>query len=246
MLRWVSLSSRCSIVVTFALLAHIDLHSQQVASIDLTRVTARTDLRRPPAPTGTPEGGAGANDTHGCPDFHNNVGALRTTLVSLDRPEYKVGDEITFEVTIENIGSSALRIPFSPHLADLQPADPSQKFAYFDLSIVLLVGGKQWKTDGVGVGAILYGADDHPDTLLSLQPGESVRVTGKDKIRPLESYIVGHSSHGDTIDHANARSTIARTETMLGARTSASVSNVMCVISRQGPDVPVKISEATQ
>jgi hypothetical protein len=247
MLRWIALTSRCSIVLVFAVLAQLSLQAQQIAAIDLTQMTARTDLRRPPSSPGTPDGSSGAHDIHGCPDFHKNAGALRTTLVSLDRAEYKVGDEVTFEVTIENIGSSAVRIPFSPHLADLQPEDPSQKFAYFELSVDLWVGGKQWETTAADIRASLYGADGHPETLLSLQPGESVRVTGKSKIVPRgEHHVTSHPSRGDTIDHANARSTITRTETMLGARTSASVSNVMCVISRQGPDVPIKISELAQ
>jgi hypothetical protein len=54
---------------------------------------------------------------------------LRGTLVSLDT-DYHIGDEPRFEVTIENAGSSPLRVLFSPHLADLQPQDPAQKFAY--------------------------------------------------------------------------------------------------------------------
>ena len=184
----------------------------------------------------------------GCVDFQKNIiGALRTTLVSLDRAEYKVGDEVAFEVTIENIGSTKVQIPFSPHLADLQPEDPGQKFAYLDLSVVLWLGGRQWKTTAAGVGAMLYGDDGHPGTILTLQPGESVRITGRDRIRPLEdSIVVAHIRKGDVIDHANAQATIAQTEMIVGATTSASVSQQMCVISRKGPDVPVKVSEAAQ
>jgi hypothetical protein len=234
--------------LVFAVLAQLNLQAQQIAAIDLTQMTARTDLRRPPALPGAPDGSSGAHDIRGCPDFQKNIiGALRTTVVSLDRAEYKVGDEAAFEVTIENIGSTTVQIPFSPHLADLQPEDPSLKFTYLDLSVVLWLGGKQWETTAAGVAASLYGADGHPETLLSLQPGESVRVTGKAKFRPLgESHVVGHPSRGDTIEHANARSTITRTETMLGATTSASVSNVMCIVSRRGPNVPVKVSEVTR
>ena len=43
---------------------------------------------------------------------------------------HQVEDEPTFEVTVENVGSTPLSILFSPHLADLQPEDPAQKIAY--------------------------------------------------------------------------------------------------------------------
>ena len=142
MLRRISLTCRCSIALVFAVLAQLSLQAQQIAAIDLTQMTARTDLRRPPSLPGTPDGSSGAHEIRGCPNFQKSIiGALRTTLVSLDRTEYKVGDEAAFEVTIENIGSTKVQIPFSPHLADLQPEDPSLKFIYLDLSVVLWLGG---------------------------------------------------------------------------------------------------------
>jgi hypothetical protein len=150
--------------------------AQEVASVDLTKVAARVDLRRPKATSPVPGGYRGTGETRPCFDTTHDAGGLRTTLVSLDRTHYQVGDKPRFEVTVENSGPAPIRIPFSPHLADLQPDDPAQQFTYYELQIVLwIAAGERWSTDGGG-SAILYGANDHANTMLALNPGEWIRV----------------------------------------------------------------------
>jgi hypothetical protein len=61
------------------------------------------------------------HDNCDVPNAPKDAGALRTTLVWLDRDEYAVGDHQKFEVRIENVGAVPVEMPFSPHLADLQP-----------------------------------------------------------------------------------------------------------------------------
>jgi hypothetical protein len=46
------------------------------------------------------------------------------------RDEDAVGGHQKFEVRIENVGAATVEKPFSPHLADHQPVDASQKFGY--------------------------------------------------------------------------------------------------------------------
>jgi hypothetical protein len=107
-----------AIAVTAALV--INCPAQEIGSVDLTEITARTEFRRPPA-TGKANqarGGAGFDDRFNCPHSVSNIAALRTTLVSLDRSSYQVGDEPRFEVTVENLGPIPLRIPFSPQSLD--------------------------------------------------------------------------------------------------------------------------------
>ena len=111
--------------------------AQEVGFVDLTQIVARTELRHP-APRNDEatdrRGGDGivdrSHDYCDVPNAPKDVGALRTTLVWLDRDEYAVGDHQKFEVRIENVGSVPVEMPFSPHLADLQPVDASQKFGY--------------------------------------------------------------------------------------------------------------------
>jgi hypothetical protein len=131
--------------------------AQEVASVDLTKISARTDLRRLKA-TSAPTGGySSTHQTSACRDSEYKLGSLRTSVISLDRTHYQEGDESTFEVSVENAGSSPIRIPFSPHLADLQPKDASKKFAYSELHIVLwIAAGEKWSSN-TGGGVTLYG-----------------------------------------------------------------------------------------
>src|SRR3974390_2247009 len=108
--------------------------AQEIASIDLTQITPRTDLRRPAATSVTSSSVIGTNENHACTDIDQSVGALRTTLTALDHTQYQFGNEPVFEVRIENVGSQPLQIPISPNLADLQPTDPTQQFEFSQLS----------------------------------------------------------------------------------------------------------------
>jgi hypothetical protein len=115
---------------------------------------ARTELRYPASRIAEVTNRSGASsivdsyhdDCNG-PNAPKDAGALRTTLVRLDRSEYAVGDVPKFEVRIENIGSAPIEIPFSPHLADLQPEDASQKVRYLELSVDLWIGGVTWSAN---------------------------------------------------------------------------------------------------
>jgi hypothetical protein len=216
--------------------------AQEVGSVDLTEVTARTDLRRPPPTPGASGARGGNHEVHACFDSTNNAGTLRTTLASLDRTQYRVGDEPTFEVTVENVGSLPLKIPFSPHLADLQPADPGQKFTYSELAVVLWIGGTQWSAN-TGGGVALYGAEDHADTMLTLNPGESVRIIGKGKfVLPTDgvSAEVIHSGHA--VDHVYAQVSVYRVETLLTPTAVATLSREVCLRQTQGESVPIALT----
>ena len=218
--------------------------AQEVASIDLTQVTQRTGLRRPSPTPETPGGANGAQDNHACADIGKSVGTLRTTLTALDRDEYQFGDQPTFEVTVGNAGSEPIQLPFSPHLADLQPADPSQKFSFSELSVVLWLGGNRWNAN-MGGAVNLYGADDHPETLLKLLPGEWLRIVGKGKINlPLGGGVADFISRGDAIGHANAQISVMKTEILITSSSSASVSRELCINKLQGPDVAITVTDA--
>src|SRR5512146_1506776 len=132
--------------------------AQQLASLDLTNTSPRTELRRPPSNEDLAAHGRGGGILalhDGC-ESHRFVGELKSTLISLDRTSYQVGDQPLFQVQIENAGSSAIKIPVSPNLADLQPTDPKQKFSYSRIVVQLMIGGKRWSAD-TGGSVTLYG-----------------------------------------------------------------------------------------
>jgi len=156
--------------------------AQEVAYLDLTDVTPRTDVRHPAAP----EEECALH--HICEFFKDEViggdvaagdrRALRMTLTWMDKLGYHDGDQAEFEVMIENSGEVPIDLPSIPHLADLQPADDRAVFetTTFGVSIELKWPGGE--TCQIGALA-LFGSPAHPGTLVRLNPGEWVRLRGR-------------------------------------------------------------------
>jgi hypothetical protein len=81
-----------------------------------------------------------------------------------------------------NTGFAPIEIPVSPHLSDLQPPDASEPFTYFSLSLVIYLDGTGEK-QALGIGWVdLYGSAQHDGTMLTLEPGQWVRVKSKIKL----------------------------------------------------------------
>ena len=55
---------------------------------------------------------------------------VTATIVSLDKMRYRIGEEVTFEVKILNSGKKTIIVPWTPHLGDLEPADPRSSYKY--------------------------------------------------------------------------------------------------------------------
>lgn len=216
-------------------------HAQEVASVDLTKISARTKLRRPEATSPATGGYSSTQQTSACRDSEHKLGLLRTSVVSLDRTHYQEGDKSTFEVTVENAGSSPIRIPFSPHLADLQPRDASKKFAYSELHVVLWIGaGEKWSSNSGG-GVTLYGDEEHSDTMLSLNPGQWVRIVGRGKFDVPRDQLSDQLIHSHEIDTVYAQASLSREETLITATHSATVSQELCVAPADGQTSPIQL-----
>lgn len=237
--------STCSPVHLILILASATItfstcSAQEVASLDLTEVKSRVDLRRPKATSQEMGGYSGAQDITPCLDSTHNTGALHTSLVSLDRTSYQVGEEATLEVTLQNSGSAPVRIPFSPNLADLQPKNPGRKFTYYELQITLWVAaGERWSTN-MGGTAILYGADDHANTMLTLKPGEWARVVAKAR-HGLEGELLALNRSAPA-DHAWAQSSLFRQETLITAKHSATLAREVCIDQTHGQTAPFQLT----
>jgi hypothetical protein len=227
--------------VTFA--TAITCAAQQVSFIDLTQIVPRTEFRCPALPADDASAvSTGTGKLYDCNHPANDAPALRTTLLGLDRSEYQVGDEERFEVQIENVGSAPISIPFSPNVADLQPADPGQTFKYSALNVVLWLGGDSWSESQSSASALaLYGAEAHPDTVLTLQPGEWVQVAGRGKFT-LSDNVLPLIRNGDAVRYANANVSVYGLETKLSATASATIAQGACLNQSQGPNVAVKVS----
>jgi hypothetical protein len=210
--------------------------------VDLTKIERRVNLRRPRATSPITGGYHGIQQTDSCRDSANNARALRASVVSLDRTHYQVGDGSKFEVTVENTGSAPIRIPFSPHLADLQPKDPAQKFSYSELHVVLwIAGGEHWSAN-TGGGVVLYGDDDHPGTMLSLRPGEWARIIGQAKFTLPGDRLNAELIRSHPPDRVYAEASLFREETLITPTQSATVVHEVCVAHTPGQSVPIQLT----
>ncbi len=178
----------CSCARLFFLVASsVLLNAQEVKYVDLTSVVQRIELRRPPAPpldcaSGNCVGGghAGISIGDGAPD-RRDPHALGIYLLKVSPTE--INPELPFEVEFKvlNTGLAPIELPVSPHLSDLQPADESAPFTYSSLSLVARVESDLHYTSCLG-WVELYGSPDHDGTLLTLKPGEWIRVKADVKL----------------------------------------------------------------
>ena len=200
--------SRLQLGLTFlVLLSATGLTAQEVAFLDLVDIKPRTELRAPPLPPPVCKedgtcivsgsvfgsiscGGVGASEPR----------ALQTSLLSLDRFVYTLDDSAVMEIRVENVGSAEIGIPWSPHLADLQPPDEKKSFHFSSFAIILeLTSLADNKNRGIIEAAKLYGADDNPATLKVLKPGEWVRLRVKAKLAVSSEKLRGDADYSASI-----------------------------------------------
>lgn len=160
------------------------LSGQEVRYIDLTVVQQRTELRHPPALPPTCEaangpcasGGFGSLSVgDGGPDPRDphtlGIYILRVSPTDIDPHE-----PFEVEFRLLNAGRVLIDLSVSPHLSDLQPDDPSLSFSYFSLALLTHIPVEPYvETRAVGL-VQLYGSPDHEATMITLQPGEWIRV----------------------------------------------------------------------
>jgi hypothetical protein len=110
------------------------------------------------------------------------------------------GDSAEMDIRIENVGSVQMSIPWSPHLADLQPADEKQRFHYSSLAIILeLTNVADNRQRATVEAAKLYSVRENPTTLKVLKPGEWVRLRMKADLA-----ISAEKLRGDVVYSASA------------------------------------------
>jgi len=180
------------------------LQAQEIRYIDITGVQQRTELRYPPAPPvscrangSCVDGGyGGASIGDGAPDIRNPQ-ALRIDLLRVDPVE--IDPEIPFEAEfrVHNTGLVPIDLPISPHLSDLQPSDPSIEFSYFSIALVAMVTAEPQQAEVRSLGfVVLYGSPEHGGSMVSLKPGEWIRVKTNMRLRTCPSEPVSARIHG--------------------------------------------------
>ena len=197
------------LVPLFLLLWPGILQSQEIKFVDLSNVRQRTELRSPPtqqrdcaASQGCVGGGYGGGSVaDGGPD-PRDPHALGVALDSVVPTDITL-DPFEAEFRIINTGLVSFDLPVSPHLSDLQPSDEWQTFQYLSLALEIRLSGIG-PVQALGVGYVeLYGSVEHEDTIVTLKPGQWVRVKAKLKLHTWPSQPVEAQLRGDFWLHKN-------------------------------------------
>jgi len=170
------------LVVVILLASVAAAAAQEVQFIDMTLEPQRVALKFPP-PVLSPSGkgftvGGGGGSVGDCaPDIRDPHGAT-VHLDGVDGQKINPARPFVVEFRFINSGRLPISIPVSPHLSDLQPADPSVPFTYLDLGLVVRV------RDALGSQASvrLYGSENHSETIRVLKPGEWIRIKANLKL----------------------------------------------------------------
>lgn len=108
-------------------------------------------------------------------------------LASLDKASYSLGEEVTYEVKIQNSGKKPVEIPWTPHLGDLEPSDASQSYTFLQAAVSLTFTEPESKRS-FSVYADAYGSSDVPGSTRRLLPGEWVFVRARKKVEVYEEW----------------------------------------------------------
>jgi hypothetical protein len=151
------------------LVAFLAAGPQRPPDVQLNLVAAPPPPERPSDPAGRVLEGCIQATTEAPP-------TLRVTLLDTDRLSYTVGDSMSFNVLLENIGNGPLALGISrdPEIAPRGKCGVVPPASSFEVYLVAMRGHTQ--------GAIIaqtdrfYGSLNAPGTTAVLQPGERARV----------------------------------------------------------------------
>ena len=181
----------------------MSLRAQEVKLIDFSDVQARTKLRVPRAkePNCVPQPCVVTRETS-VGDCSMEAKPLRVVLDWVT-PNHITLDPFKAEFRILNTGNDPTEVPVSPHLSDLQPPGPLQEFDYTSLALRIYLSAVG-PVQAAGIGwAELYGANEQPDTILTLEPEHWIRVTTQVKLHTWPSQSLDATLSGDFQVHKN-------------------------------------------
>jgi len=186
------------------------LQAQEIRFIDLSDVQQRTALRSPPAEEascvpnqGCVTGGYGGVSVADGVTDPRDPRALGVALDSVVPTDITL-DPFEAEFRIMNTGLVSIDLPLSPHLSNLQPADERQPFQYLSLALEVRLSATA-PVHALGLAYTeLYGSVEREGTMLTLKPGQWIRVKAKLKLHTWPSQPLEAQLRGDFWFHKNA------------------------------------------
>ena len=152
--------------------------AQEIGYLDLSDNNFRERSRQ------TRSGGGGCGGSSH--SVESQATEVTATIVSLDKMRYRIGEEVTFEVKILNSGKKTIIVPWTPHLGDLEPADPRSSYKYRVGVVVLSFSDPEGNE--FSVSESLYGSANLSGTVRELSPGQWLPVRGRKTVE-----FVGHN-----------------------------------------------------
>jgi hypothetical protein len=172
--------ARLGIVATGVVLAASTILAQEIGYLDLTD-------RVPRQPIHSPKGGGIGGGCGGGGGDSSAIPEISVTLVSIDKRAYSIGEEVTFEVRIENTGRYSIEIPWTPHLGNLEPSDSTRAYTYRSALLVLTLTDPDSRRS-FGLGDTFYGSTEVPGTMEELRPGQSVLIRTRKRLEVYEEW----------------------------------------------------------
>jgi hypothetical protein len=168
---------RIGLLAGAAILAANAAVAQEIGWLDLIDSHPRERIR---APHGLSLGCGGGSGF--APSVESTI-----TLVSLDKVSYSLGEEVTYEVKIQNSGKETIEIPWTPHSGDLEPADASKSYTYLHAAISLnFTEADSNRTFSLYANS--YGSSEVTGTTRKLMPGEWTFVRARQKLETHEEW----------------------------------------------------------
>ncbi len=138
-------------------------------------------------------------------DVPRKAPAIQVSAPQLDRPDYRIGDPFEFEVVFQNIGDAPIAFPTLPDGSAVDRDAPGAGLASVALTFTDEVLGRQI----VGLQT-LYGAKGIEGSVISVQPGERVRI------RARSTWILSRSTGTPYEPHWPRQLKVKATVTLVG------------------------------
>jgi|SRR5271169_2798341 len=210
---------RIGLLAVAAVLAARTTVAQEIGYLDLTDPLPRERIRSPHSGSGGCGGGAGFTASS----------EATITLVNLDKGWYLMGEDVTFEVKIQNSGKETIEIPWTPHLGDLEPADATEAYSYVAGTVALNF------TDPVsehsfGIYGNFYGSPALPGSIRELPPGQWALIRARKKIEVFEEWWWNRLKESLPLNVKATASLMLNTVTYFpGQENSSATEKSMCI-----------------
>jgi hypothetical protein len=208
---------RIELFVVAALCAAGVVATQEIGWLDLTDTHPRDRIHAPL--------GAGGECGSG---IASNI-EVNITLVRLDKASYSFGEEVTYEVKIQNSGKEPIEIPWSPHLGDLEPADSSRSYTFLDAGFSL----EFTEPDSNRTFSIYgnsYGSLEVPGSTRKLLPGEWIFVRVRQRVEAYEEWWWTKVKDSSPLNvRASASLTLSNVTYSPGEKSDSATDRYVCI-----------------